>query len=100
MSKLTGALFRWALGLTCALSAACSSAPDAGRQPAQTSQRYNATVRWTSYGVPHIKAQDWGSLGYGFAYAVATDGVCILAREFVVVRGEQSKYFGPEEGRR
>ncbi|MGH8175638.1 MAG: penicillin acylase family protein, partial [Steroidobacter sp.] len=26
--------------------------------------------------------------------------VCILAREFVNVRGEQSKFFGPEEGRR
>jgi acyl-homoserine-lactone acylase len=96
MSKLSG----WALCFICALTAACSSAPESEQQAAQAPKRYNATVRWTSYGVPHIKAQDWGGLGYGFAYAVATDGVCILAREFVVVRGEQSKYFGPEEGRR
>jgi acyl-homoserine-lactone acylase len=62
--------------------------------------RYDATIRWTAHGVPHVKAQDWGSLGYGTAYAIATDGVCILAREFVNVRGEQSKFFGPDEGRR
>ena len=65
-----------------------------------TKERYNVTVRWTAHGVPHIRAQDWGSLGYGFAYAVATDAVCTLAREFVDVRGEQSKFFGPDEGRR
>lgn len=66
---------------------------------APSKQRYNATVRWTAHGVPHIKAEDWGSLGYGFAYAVATDSVCTLAREFVNVRGEQAKFFGPEQGR-
>lgn len=65
-----------------------------------TKERYNVTVRWTAHGVPHVRAQDWGSLGYGFAYAVATDAVCTLAREFVNIRGEQSKFFGPEAGRR
>jgi acyl-homoserine-lactone acylase len=63
-------------------------------------ERYNVAVRWTAHGVPHVRAQDWGSLGYGFAYAVATDGVCTVAREIVNVRGDQSKFFGPEEGRR
>jgi acyl-homoserine-lactone acylase len=29
--------------------------------------RYNVDIRWTSYGIPHVKADDWGSLGYGFA---------------------------------
>jgi acyl-homoserine-lactone acylase len=61
---------------------------------------YRATVRWTSYGIPHVKAEDWGGLGYGFAYAVATNGVCVLAEEFMRVRGEQSRYLGPGEGRR
>lgn len=76
---------------------ACSK--PASNDTAASKQRYNATVRWTTHGVPHIKADDWGSLGYGFAYAVATDAVCTLAREFVNVRGEQSKFFGPEDGR-
>ena len=81
----------------CATLTACHVGPP---DAAADATRYHATIRWTSYGVPHIKADDWGSLGYGFAYAAATDGVCTLAREFVNVRGEQSKFFGPEEGRR
>ena len=34
---------------------------------ADTSDPYNVEIRWTSYGIPHVKADDWGSLGYGFA---------------------------------
>ena len=34
--------------------------------------QYDVDLRWTSYGIPHVKANDWGSLGYGFAYATAT----------------------------
>jgi acyl-homoserine-lactone acylase len=90
-----------ALLVTCAAlatgMAACSKPSSNAVAP---KERYNVSLRWTAHGVPHVRAQDWGSLGYGFAYAVATDAVCTLAREFVNVRGEQSKFFGPEEGRR
>lgn len=84
--------------LACAAITAGCSKP-ASNEAAPSKERYNVTVRWTAHGVPHVKADDWGSLGYGFAYAVATDAVCTLAREFVNVRGEQSKFFGPEDGR-
>lgn len=39
---------------------------------------YDAEIRWTSYGIPHVKAEDWASLGYGFAYATATDALASL----------------------
>lgn len=81
--------------IICAALAACSK-----QAPPEPKSRFNATIRWTAHGVPHIRSADWSGLGYGLAYAVATDGVCILAREFVNVRGEQSKFFGPEAGRR
>ena len=51
-------------------------------------------IRWTDYGIPHIKANSWEGLGYGFAHAFASNTICVLAREFVTVRGEQAKYFG------
>ncbi|WP_129782609.1 acylase [Peristeroidobacter soli] len=83
--------------LACAaITVGCSKPPS---NEAASKERYNATVRWTAHGVPHVKANDWAGLGYGLAYAVATDSVCTLAREFVTVRGEQAKFFGPEEGR-
>ena len=59
---------------------------------------YEVDIRWTSHGIPHVKAEDWGSLGYGFAYATAVDGVCVIARDVLRVNGELSKHFGSGEG--
>ncbi|MFK7914029.1 MAG: penicillin acylase family protein [Pseudomonadales bacterium] len=74
----------------------CQVQPEsgAGNQPYQ----YQTDIRWTSYGIPHVAAEDWGSLGYGFAYATATDAVCVLARDVAVVNGELSRFFGVGDG--
>ena len=61
---------------------------------ADSGDRYNVDIRWTSYGIPHVKADDWGSLGYGFAYATATDGICVFAREVTRANGTLSADFG------
>jgi acyl-homoserine-lactone acylase len=55
-------------------------------------------VRWTEHGIPHITAQSWEGLGFGFAHSVAQNGVCVLAKELITVNGELSKYFGAENG--
>src|SRR5262245_54177422 len=60
---------------------------------------YHATIRRTPYGIPHITAQDWGSLGYGYGYAFAEDNLCELALHVVRTNGEQSRWFGPDQGR-
>ena len=57
-------------------------------------RRYEAQIRRTSYGIPHIKAKDFGSLGYGEGYAQAEDHLCTIADQVVKARGERSKYFG------
>lgn len=59
---------------------------------------YQAQVLRTSYGIPHIQATDWGSLGYGYGYAFAQDNVCVLARDVLVSTGTQSRYFGAGTG--
>ena len=56
---------------------------------------YSASVTRTEFGIPHIKAEDWGSLGYGYGYAFAQDNVCVLARDVLVATGTQARYFGP-----
>ena len=58
---------------------------------------YSADIRWTQYGIPHIKADNWGNLGFGYAYAVATNGICVMAEEYVTVKGERALYFGATE---
>ena len=58
------------------------------------STTYNAEVRRTSFGIAHVKAADYGSIGYGVGYAFAQDNFCMIADEFVTVRGERSRHFG------
>jgi acyl-homoserine-lactone acylase len=63
-----------------------------------TDLRYQVELRWTSFGIPHVKADDWGSLGYGFAYATATDAVCVIAKDVQMVNGNLSAHFGGDGG--
>ncbi|MEU7910092.1 penicillin acylase family protein [Microbispora bryophytorum] len=57
---------------------------------------YSATIRRTEYGIPHITGKDYGGLGFGYGYAFAQDNLCTLASWVVTLRGERSRYFGPE----
>lgn len=56
---------------------------------------YEAEIRTTAYGIPHITADDEGSLGFGLGYAAAPDHVCTFADQILKTRSERSKYFGP-----
>ena len=55
---------------------------------------YTATIRRTSYGVPHIKADSFGDLGFGTGFAQAEDNVCVIAESIVTSDGDRSQYFG------
>ena len=54
-----------------------------------------AEIRRTAYGIPHILAGGYGSLGYGYGYAFAQDNLCVMADRVITLRGERSRYFGP-----
>ncbi|MFF3330579.1 penicillin acylase family protein [Streptomyces sp. NPDC002888] len=56
----------------------------------------SAVIRYTEYGIPHIVARDYADLGFGTGWAQAADQVCTLADGFVTVRGERSRFFGPD----
>ena len=56
--------------------------------------RYTADIRWTTHGVAHIRADDWGGLGYGQGYACARDHLPTIADQIVKVRSERSKFHG------
>ncbi|MFI7413355.1 penicillin acylase family protein [Streptomyces sp. NPDC049627] len=56
----------------------------------------SAVIRYTEYGIPHIVAKDYKDLGFGTGWAQAADQVCTLADGFVTVRGERSRFFGPD----
>ncbi len=60
--------------------------------------KYSATIQRTAYGIPHIRANDWGGLGYGYGFAFAEDNLCVLALDIVEANGQLSRYFGPDGG--
>lgn len=80
----------YALGWLLASVAASGAAAEVVKE------KIRSEVARTSYGVVHVKANDFRSLGYGVAYAYAQDNICMLADTFLTVRGERSRYFGPD----
>ena len=75
------------------LLAACSP-----KSPSDLEPRYQAEIRRTGYGIPHIKANDWGSLGYGYGYAYAQDNFCVAMRAIVFATSRSSEFFGEAGG--
>lgn len=67
---------------------ACSS----NQEPAKT----EVNIRWTQHDVPHIKADNYESLGFGYGYVLAQDRLCESAGRAIILRGERSRYYGPD----
>ncbi|MEN3274821.1 MAG: acyl-homoserine-lactone acylase [Massilia sp.] len=64
--------------------------------PVNTASRIQVDIARTTHGVPHVRANDFRSLGYGLAYAYAQDNLCMFADSVLTVRGERSRFFGGE----
>ncbi len=56
---------------------------------------YEAEIRTTTHGVAHIRAESWGSLGFGQGWACARDTIGIVADMIVKVRSERAAFHGP-----
>src|SRR5215475_6293038 len=76
------------------LAAACTLD---GRPDRSGTSAYDVTIRRDAYGVPHIVAADFGSLGYGEGYAFAQDHACTVADQVLRARGERARYLGRGE---
>ncbi|WP_405539894.1 penicillin acylase family protein [Streptomyces sp. NBC_00075] len=91
------------LTATTALPAATAqSRQQQAAEAAQASQQHpsqgglSAVIRYTEYGIPHIVAKNYANLGFGNGWAQAADQVCVLADGFTTLRGDRSRYFGPD----
>jgi len=83
--------------LPCLLATLVTACSDSNND-SQVSAKYTAEIRRTDYGIPHIKADDWAGLGYGFGYAYAQDNFCVTMREVVIATGRSAELMGEDEG--
>jgi acyl-homoserine-lactone acylase len=81
-----------AIAAVLALGTAMMGRADAGIATAPVT----AEVARTAHGVVHVRADDFRGLGYGIAYAYAEDNLCMFADSLLTVRGERSRFFGPD----
>jgi acyl-homoserine-lactone acylase len=56
---------------------------------------FEATIRRTAYGVPHIEADDIGSIAYGMGYVSGEDTICELMDRVMTANSQRSRYLGP-----
>lgn len=90
--KMKRNLFGLISVITTGLLASCGQQHSPESEPL-----YEAEIKRTSYGIPHITADDFGSLGFGEGYVAAEDHVCNIADSIVVARGERAKFHGAGE---
>ena len=88
---LLAALRRVCTPVLVATLLACAGAVPQGTE-------YRAQIRRTDGGIPHIRANDLGSLGFGTLYAMAEDNACILADQYLTFAAKRSLALGPESG--
>ncbi|HEX5008534.1 MAG TPA: penicillin acylase family protein, partial [Hyphomonadaceae bacterium] len=84
-------LSAWTVSVAALAAAACSA------ESKTTAPAFSAEVRRTEYGVPHIKANDIGGIGYGFGYASAEDNICEILDRMMTVSATRALYLGPGE---
>lgn len=76
---------------------AVSASPALGKKPTGGKKRaYHVQVVRDGAGIPHIRAKDFRSLGYGEGYSYAQDNLCTFEDTVVTVRGERTQFFGAD----
>src|SRR5262245_13530861 len=52
-------------------------------------------IRRTQFGVPHIQADTWEAVAFGFGYCQAEDHLENILRGVLATRGESAQHLGP-----
>ena len=59
---------------------------------------YEATIRRTTDGVPHVSGASLADVAFGQGYASGQDHACTLADQLLKVQGRRAAAFGPGDG--
>jgi acyl-homoserine-lactone acylase len=90
-------IIRTSLASQCLVGLALSCAADSQDAAASdSSDSSSIEIRYTEYGIPHVRSDSYDNLGYGQGYAQARDNLCEIERSMLVFSGQLSRYFGPD----
>ncbi|CAM3719208.1 penicillin acylase family protein [Kerstersia gyiorum] len=83
----------WA-GAMAALLSGCLSSGKSSQSTPEKSAGYQVDIRRTTGGVPHIKANDYTSAGYGLGYVWAEDHACTMSGRWLTTSAQAAARFG------
>ena len=86
---------RLSLALIASAAALLCVAPAAAAKGHKKHKGPSAVIRRSAYGIPHIIGRNWEDVGFGYGYAFAQDDICPMAEDYVTVRAQRSRWFGP-----
>ncbi|HEU5473354.1 MAG TPA: penicillin acylase family protein [Actinophytocola sp.] len=78
------------------VAVALATAPAVTSAAALPTGSLAATIRYTEYGIPHVLAGDYASLGFGQGYAAARDNACAIGQTMLTTSGRRSRHLGPD----
>lgn len=73
-----------------------SAATQASGNAPESASRFNATIRWDEWGIPHIRAGDEASLFYAQGWTHARNHAELLVRNYGIARARAAEYWGEE----
>ncbi|HET6211462.1 MAG TPA: acylase, partial [Micromonosporaceae bacterium] len=76
-----------------AASLLTAAGPAAGEPPGKI-LGYSAQIRRAAYGVPHITADSFASLGFGVGQVQAEDNICVIAERIATSNATRALFFG------
>jgi len=79
-------------GAVCALLAGCGGDSSDPVKP----NAFQAEIRRTTGGIPHVKGDDYASVGFGMGYVWAEDHGCAMSGRWLTVGAEVAKRFGAD----
>ncbi|HEX6115539.1 MAG TPA: penicillin acylase family protein [Solirubrobacterales bacterium] len=65
--------------------------------PASAAKAAKVTIKRTTGGIPNITSENYFGAGYGYGFVFAEDNICEMANDYVTVRADRARYFGPDE---
>lgn len=65
--------------------------------PSAHAERGDVEVRFTPYGVAHIRSGSFEGAGYGYGWALARDNLCVVVERMITIGGERSRTMPADE---